>query len=92
MSFWVKSAAPILRFTVAGLPTGCLQQRKVKNSTPPRTIGGRQTDGVWHRTSPHIGVPNIESDWVPPSKRSRISATFARIAKPTLQCVFAPKT
>jgi len=38
------------------------------------------------------GVPNIESDWVPPSKRSDISATFTRIAKPTLQCMFAPKT
>jgi len=38
------------------------------------------------------GVPNIESDWVPPSKRSEISATFIRIAKPTLQCMFAPKT
>jgi hypothetical protein len=38
------------------------------------------------------GVPNIESDWVPTSKRSEISATFTRIAKPTLQCMFAPKT
>jgi len=38
------------------------------------------------------GVPNIESDWVPPSKRSEIGATFTRIAKPTLQCMFAPKT
>jgi hypothetical protein len=38
------------------------------------------------------GVPNIESDWVPPSKRSEISATFTRIAKPTLQCMFAPNT
>jgi hypothetical protein len=38
------------------------------------------------------GVPNIESDWVPASKRSEISATFTRIAKPTLQCMFAPKT
>jgi hypothetical protein len=38
------------------------------------------------------GVPNIETDWVPPSKRSEISATFTKIAKPTLQCMFAPKT
>ena len=38
------------------------------------------------------GVPTIESDWVPPSKRSEISATFTKIAKPTLQCMFAPKT
>src|ERR1700709_1510301 len=38
------------------------------------------------------GVPTIETDWVPPAKRSEISATFTKIAKPTLQCMFAPKT
>jgi hypothetical protein len=38
------------------------------------------------------GVPNIETDWVPPSKRSEISATFTKIAKPTLQCMFEPKS
>ena len=38
------------------------------------------------------GVPTIETDWVPPSKRSEIGATFTKIAKPTLQCMFAPKT
>jgi hypothetical protein len=36
------------------------------------------------------GVPNIEIDWVPPSKRSEIGATFTKIAKPTLQCMFEP--
>lgn len=36
------------------------------------------------------GVPNIETDWVPASKRSEISATFTKIAKPTLQCMFEP--
>lgn len=36
------------------------------------------------------GVPNIENDWVPPSKQSQISATFTTIAKPTLQCMFEP--
>jgi hypothetical protein len=36
------------------------------------------------------GVPNIETDWVPASKRSQISATFTKIAKPTLQCMFEP--
>jgi len=36
------------------------------------------------------GVPTIETDWVPPSKRSEIGATFTKIAKPTLQCMFAP--
>jgi hypothetical protein len=38
------------------------------------------------------GVPTIETDWVPPSKRSEISATFTKIAKPTLQCMFAPSS
>jgi hypothetical protein len=38
------------------------------------------------------GVPNIETDWVPPAKRSEIGATFTKIAKPTLQCMFEPAT
>ncbi len=36
------------------------------------------------------GVPTIETDWVPPSKRSEIGATFTKIAKTTLQCMFEP--
>ncbi len=36
------------------------------------------------------GVPTIETDWVPPAKRSEIGATFTKIAKPTLQCMFEP--
>src|SRR5229473_2546590 len=36
------------------------------------------------------GVPTIEADWVPPSKQSEIAATFTKIAKPTLQCMFEP--
>ena len=38
------------------------------------------------------GVPNIETDWVPPAKRSEIGATFTKIAKPTLQCMFEPSS
>ena len=38
------------------------------------------------------GVPTIETDWVPPAKQSQISATFTKIAKPTLQCMFEPAT
>ena len=38
------------------------------------------------------GVPTIETDWVPPSKQSQIGATFTKIAKPTLQCMFEPLT
>jgi hypothetical protein len=36
------------------------------------------------------GVPTIESGWLPPSKQSEIGATFTKIAKPTLQCMFEP--
>src|SRR5436309_16002136 len=36
------------------------------------------------------GVPTIETEWVPRSKQSEIGATFTRIAKPTLQCLFEP--
>ncbi|WP_022723433.1 hypothetical protein [Rhodopseudomonas sp. B29] len=36
------------------------------------------------------GVPNIQSDWVPPSKQAQISSTFTLIAKPALQCMFDP--
>jgi len=38
------------------------------------------------------GVPTIETDWVPPAQRSEIGATFTKIAKPTLQCMFEPAT
>ena len=36
------------------------------------------------------GVPTIEIDWVPPAKQAQIGATFTKIAKPTLQCMFEP--
>jgi len=36
------------------------------------------------------GVPTIESEWVPASKRSEIGPTFTKIAKPALQCMFEP--
>jgi hypothetical protein len=38
------------------------------------------------------GVPTIETAWVPASKQSEIGATFTKIAKPTLQCMFEPAT
>ena len=37
------------------------------------------------------GVPTIENDWVPASKQPQIAATFTKIAKPTLQCMFEPR-
>lgn len=36
------------------------------------------------------GVPTIENDWVPASKQSEIGATFTKIAKPAMQCMFEP--
>jgi hypothetical protein len=36
------------------------------------------------------GVPTIENEWVPVSKQSEIGATFTKIAKPALQCMFEP--
>ena len=36
------------------------------------------------------GVPTIETKWVPASKQSEIGATFTKIARPTLQCMFEP--
>src|SRR5437016_5252011 len=36
------------------------------------------------------GVPTIETHWVPPAKQSLIAATFTKIAKSTLQCMFEP--
>ena len=36
------------------------------------------------------GVPTIETEWVPTSKQGEIGATFTKIAKPTLQCMFDP--
>ena len=38
------------------------------------------------------GVPTIETEWVPASKQAEIGPTFTKIAKPTLQCLFAPAT
>src|ERR1700710_2064643 len=38
------------------------------------------------------GVPTIETDWVPTAKQSEIGATFTKIAKPTLQCMFETST
>lgn len=37
-----------------------------------------------------IGVPTIETQWVPAAKQSEIGPTFTKIARPTLQCMFDP--
>jgi hypothetical protein len=46
--------------------------------------------GALLRGISETGVPTIETEWVPPSKQSEIGATFTKIAKPTLQCMFEP--
>ncbi|MDB5625591.1 MAG: hypothetical protein JWR73_1393 [Tardiphaga sp.] len=38
------------------------------------------------------GVPAIENDWVPATKRPQINAAITQIARPTLQCMFEPAT
>ncbi|MGJ4889637.1 hypothetical protein [Bradyrhizobium sp. HKCCYLR20261] len=36
------------------------------------------------------GVPTIEAEWLPATKRAEIGPTFTRIAKPALTCMFDP--
>jgi len=48
--------------------------------------------GALLRGISETGVPTIETDWVPASKQSQIGPTFTKIAKPTLQCMFEPRT
>ncbi|MDE2602078.1 MAG: hypothetical protein KGL62_06880 [Bradyrhizobium sp.] len=60
-----------------------------------RAVAGVEDNDLRHavlRGISETGVPTIESDWVPPSKRSEIGATFTKIARPTLQCMFAPSS
>ena len=54
---------------------------------PSRTVDLRE---ALLRGISETGVPTIETDWVPPAKQSQIAATFTKIAKPTLQCMFEP--
>jgi hypothetical protein len=63
---------------------GCLHDRAAA------TVGDPDLRGALLRGIGETGVPTIEADWVPPSKRSEIGATFTRIAKPALQCMFEP--
>ena len=54
------------------------------------TVDDRDLREALLRGISETGVPTIETDWVPPSKQSEIGATFTKIAKPTLQCMFEP--
>jgi hypothetical protein len=60
---------------------GCLQQAAA-------SVGDPDLREALLRGIGETGVPTIETDWVPPSKRSEIGATFTKIAKPALQCMF----
>ena len=57
---------------------------------PPPPIEDPDLREALLRGISETGVPTIETDWVPPSKQSEIGATFTKIAKPTLQCMFEP--
>lgn len=56
------------------------------------TVEDTDLRGALLRGISETGVPTIETHWVPPEKQSLIAATFTKIAKPTLQCMFEPAT
>jgi len=63
---------------------GCLHDQAAA------TVGDPDLREALLRGIGETGVPTIETDWVPPSKRSEIGATFTKIAKPALRCMFEP--
>jgi hypothetical protein len=54
------------------------------------TIEDRDLREALLRGISETGVPTIEAGWVPESKQSEIGATFTKIARPALQCMFEP--
>ena len=54
------------------------------------TVEDSDLRGALLRGISETGVPTIETHWVPAEKQSQIAATFTKIAKPTLQCMFEP--
>lgn len=54
------------------------------------TVEDNDLRGALLRGISETGVPTIETEWVPPAKQSQIAATFTKIARPTLQCMFEP--
>jgi hypothetical protein len=83
---FVRSCAPHIEGRWAHPETvcGCLHDRAAA------TVGDPDLRDALLRGIGETGVPTIENDWVPPSKRSEIGATFTKIAKPALQCMFEP--
>jgi hypothetical protein len=63
---------------------GCLHDQAIA-SVADNDLREALLHGVSER-----GVPTIERDWIPASKRALIDATFTQIARPALQCMFDP--
>jgi hypothetical protein len=83
---FVRMCAPHIQGRWANPETvcGCLHDQTAAS------VGDPDLRDALLRGIGETGVPTIETDWVPPSKRSEIGATFTKIAKPALQCMFEP--
>jgi hypothetical protein len=83
---FVRLCAPHIegRWANPEIVCGCLHDQAAA------AVGDRDLREALLRGIGETGVPTIEADWVPPSKRSEIGATFTKIAKPALQCIFEP--
>jgi hypothetical protein len=55
------------------------------------TVQDRDLRGALMRGISENGVPSVENAWISEEKRSKIAATFNAIARPTMQCLFAPE-
>jgi hypothetical protein len=83
---FVRLCAPHIegRWANPEIVCGCLHDQAAA------AVGDRDLREALLRGIGETGVPTIEADWVPPSKRSEIGATFTKIAKPALHCIFEP--
>jgi hypothetical protein len=83
---FVRLCAPhmVSRWAHPEAVCGCLHDHAVA------TVADSDLREALLRGISETGVPTIENDWIPSSKKPLISATFSQIAKPTLQCMFEP--
>ncbi len=83
---FVRQCAPHMlgRWTHPEAVCGCLHDHAAA------TVDDPDLRHALLRGISETGVPNIETQWVPASKQSLIGATFTKIARPTLQCMFEP--
>jgi hypothetical protein len=63
---------------------GCLHDRAVA------LIDDEDLRDALLRGISETGVPTIEAEWLPAAKQADIGATFTKIARPALQCLFEP--